>query len=223
MNSSNPDYDPNYESYPSQNTTQQNQAYYPPLQGPNLQQNYPIVQNPPHSGYNPKNTIPYAQQPQPVGMPRSNLDDLDNGFYACYKVFLWIYMILLVLQILNILSGFAAEEAEDYYFVLLMDLGMAIFLISFVVIQLQAISERSLSKAKTALTGFIIYLIVDPTYVFGITYAYLGYIPDELLVQDIIGYVIFIFAVLLGSIQVYQFLKKHFKPVDGYQTMHNTA
>jgi len=226
MDPSNPYYDPNRESYPAQNTTQQNQVYYPPMQGPYPQQNYPTIQNTSYSGYNPNNTIqyiPYAQQPQPIYMPQSNLSDLDNGCYVCYKVLLWIYMILLVLQIINIITVFSAGDYGYYYFLFIMDLVMVILPIIFIVIQLQAISERSLSKAKTALIGFIIYLIVDPTYVFGVTYAYLGYIPDELLVQDIIGYVIFIFAVLIGSIQVYQFLKKHFKPVDGYQTMHNTA
>jgi len=223
MDPSNPYNDPNRPTYPPQ---QQPQAYYPPIQGPYPQQGNPGVQNTSYSGYNPNNTIqyiPYAQQPQnPVYMPQTNnLAELDQGCFQCYKIVLYIY---LVFGILGIASNFSVmAEYSNLVLVCIIAIILEVFLLAFIIVQLQAIQNRDIKKAKLALTGFVCYMFTMPIFNFGISYVILGYLDSQVTTNAIVAIVTFVICVLIGSIQVYQLLKRNQPQGEGYQNINNNV
>jgi len=218
--------DPNRESYPPQNTYQQAQIYYPDVQNPYPQQTYPNVQNTSYPSYNANTSntiqyIPYAQQP-PVYLPSDNLNALDQGWFQCYKVLLYIYLVLLGLGTIGLIQTYSRGSYGNYLFLFIFDLAFVILRLVLVIFQIQAIQGRDLKKAKTALTGFLIYLVLAPIYIFGVYFWIYGYLPSELVIQNAMGFGFFVILVLIGSIQVYQFLKRN-KPTDNYQAANNNA
>ncbi len=219
MDPSNPYYDPNRHPPPPQNHSHHPQSYYPHIQGPFPQ---PGPQHTYYSGYNPNNNFQYPQQPQnplPIAQ-ENNLNQLDRGWFQCYKVILYLYLAISIIAIANVIVISLQERVNkvDFSSALLINLAPVVF----IVIQLQAIQRRDLSKAKIALTGFVVYLIIFPVYVVGVSIYDMGYIPTILAVQCALSIVGFAIGILFGSIQVYQFLKRNQRnPPDGFQNLNN--
>ena len=211
---------PNHQAYPPQNTAQQPQAYYPPMQGPYPQQNDPTIQNTSYSGYDPNQVNPYPPQQSPIYLPSDKLKELDQGCFACYRILLYIYIFLLILGAIQLIG----VDYGYYSYFLFSDVAFVIFRLVFIVIELVAIEKKDLYSAKVALIGFVIFLIAFPAYTFGVVYSINGFLPDYFVVQVFIEISIFVLVVLIGSIPVYLFLKKNARPAtDRYQAVNNTA
>jgi len=214
--------DPNRQSYPPQNYQQQPQAYYPPNQYPQL--TYPNAQNT-SCNVNTTNAIqyvPYAQQ-HIIELPNDGLRALDHGWFQFYKILLYIYLALLILGSIGLINALIEGGYGRFIFLFGFDMTIALSRLVLVIVQLQAMQGRDPVKAKIALTGFLIYLALDPIYIFGVTYLMYGYLLPVYVARNMIGFGVFIVLVLIGSIQVYRFLKKNLKPNDGYQNVTNTV
>ncbi len=205
----NPSNDPNNQTPPPQ------RYYLLPNQGLYPQQFNPEVQN------NPNNY--YAQQPQnPVLMPQKNkLDELDQGWFQCYKIYLYIVLILGIMSTINLFLILTQIKDNGFYS---LSLVFEVCYLVFLFIQIQAIQERSASKSKIALSAFVLILFIELlVLILYLTDMTPGDSSTLVALSGICSFVSLI-CVLFGSACVFGFLEKH-KPQsnNGYRNFHNVT
>lgn len=164
-----------------------------------------------------------AQQPQnSISMPQnSNSDEIDQGCFKWYRIILYIYLVLGVLNIPYTIYLLIHYSSLGGYYIFA--IFFQSFLLFYVAIQLQAIQQRDLGKAALALIGFVIYLVMCPLFSFGFSLVTLGYVDPDVVSNFAVSLVSFIVFVLIGSIKVYQSLKKSQAQSDGYRSIDNAT
>jgi len=187
----------------SQNPAQKPQTYGVPVQESSPKQKDSNAQNTLNFEYNP-NTL--------------QNDELGDGCFGGYKIILCIFMILSVLRASEIMSSFKKGYYDDYKIILLIDTTMLFILFVLLIIQLQAMQHHDLTKAKMVLIGFISYLVVNLIYVWCVydyrKDKYYVHILSDTVWINLFEDGIFVFPTLIGSIQVFRFLKKQKNPFD---------
>ena len=159
---------------------------------------------------------PSSQQPQnTISLPRNNnsLDEIDQGCFDCYKIALYVYIAFGIVNIGNMIRLLVKNSTLAGYYISAMI--MQAFLLFYIAIQLQALKQKDLGKAKLALIGFVIYTIVSPTLSICFSIGLLGYVDNAVAAEVAISLLSFIFFVLVGSIKVYIVLKENPSLNDG--------
>jgi len=96
-----------------------------------------------------------------------------------------------------------------------------LFFIRLLIWQLEAMEKKDLKVAKEALLGFTFYLCLNLFYLIGMSLAVYGTLNTTFALQYVIALAVFVVCILIGSVQVYLFLKKN--KSDGYQNMNHVA
>ena len=152
-----------------------------------------------------------------------NLDRLDKGWFYCYKIIVDIYLGLTVLgPIFLLVASFQAlsnstGDASTITFTFFMN-AMMLHLLNY---QLQAITKRDLKAAKDALLGFTFYFFLNLFYLIGMSLAVYGTLNTTFAIQYGVALGVFLVCILIGSVQVYLFLKRN--KSDSYQHMNHVA
>ncbi len=207
---------------PSSNNNPQPQYYPPPQQNPPLQQGYPHANPYPpqqyQQAYPPANAYQYPQQaypppqydqqqqeePQIPSPIQNNLDQLDRGWFQCYKVALVIAVILGGLEVLGALSFFAAGKSYTILYGLVQSVG-GLCLMALVSLQFVAMKNRDLKKAKMALIGFLGYVPLGLFSPFAF-YLFTVNFPIQSALAGFVYLFIYDAVILIGSFKVYQLL-----------------
>jgi len=183
------------QNYPFQNNYQQPQSYYPPMQ-----QNYA-----PQQSYAPSVQNSFQQ---------TDLNELDNGKFKCFKILLILQIIIIVIGNLYLTNFF--HNCSALILVYFIDVPLALFRIILITYQIRAMKERNLKNAKFALKWFLIFLVWDPIRIFVVNYRCLGSLPERVYIPAFIQYDLFILFVIIGSVKVYEALKENQKSSDNY-------
>ena len=155
---------------------------------------------------------PYATDPsQQTGysmVQDDGMSALDKGWFKCYKIAICLYlisafaMVITLFNSLQYVSGTGTPEGIIYF-------SMIVYCIPilFIIIQLIAIQQRDFVKAKMALVGHFGFYVIQLLNATIFNIMFYGELNPAFLFQSLISVFSFTFWVLLGSMEVYKFLK----------------
>ena len=146
---------------------------------------------------------------------RDELSELDEGCFIFYRFLLILYLVCEVLYLVYITKWVVFQHTT----MLVVDIISLLFPVYFIVIEYQAIKQRSLEKARIAVIGFSAYVVV-----YGLTYFLLACVfvqdPLTLLVEITLRMLTFFVLVVFGALQVYYVIENAKKNPNGsYQKM----
>ena len=153
----------------------------------------------------------------------NNLNPFDKGWFHVYKVILYIFFGLTILGTIALvgLSLYELVNSQGFSSTISFTFVLNLFFIRLLIWQLEAMEKRDLKVAKEALLGFTFYLCLNLFYLIGMSLAVYGTLNTTFALQYVIALAVFVVCILIGSVQVYLFLKKN--KSDGYQNMNHVA
>jgi len=151
----------------------------------------------------------------------NDMSELDKGWFKCYQIGLYSYLVMSAIVIytlcasLQYVSGTRAPEG-----LIFMSIIVDFIPVLFIIIQLVAIRQRDLIKAKMALVGHFGFFGICLLNAFFLNYVFFETLDSGFLIRSLISAAVFGLWVLFGSIKVYQFLNA--KQIENeYQGVHN--
>jgi len=168
-----------------------NPQYYPPTQQDSpTQQGYPLV-----------NSYQCDQHPQTsysVPNANNNLNELDQGCFKFYKAAWRIWNFVTLIRLIFYIGGF---YPSDLITIMLYASSMAL-----VFIQLSAMKDRDLKKAKMALIGFLGYTFICVVIRILVCLRFNGGLNWEFLLRGFLWISLDAILTVIGSFKVFQLL-----------------
>lgn len=182
-----------------------------------LQQNrQPTQSNPPDSPQLSKQSSLSPPNPKvPLIKVRDELSELDEGCFVFYRFLLILYLVCEVIYLVYVIKYLDYNHTV----MLIADIVSLLFPVYFIVIEFQALKQRSLQKARVAVIGFSAYIVV-----YGLTYFILAcsFVQDPLtlFVNITLRMLTFFVLVVFGALQVHYVLDREKKnPGNSYLKM----
>jgi len=134
---------------------------------------------------------------------RDELSELDEGCFIFYRFLLILYLVFEVLYLIYVTKWLVYKHTA----MLVVDIVSLLFPVYLIVIEYQAIKQRSIEKARIAVIGFSAYVVI-----YGLTYFLLACFfvqdPLSLLVEITLRMLTFFVLVVFGALQVYYVLER---------------
>lgn len=172
---------------------------------------------------------PLAQSQTSAHHENDEYTKLDQGWYYCYQIVMRIYVVMTILSNVVIVASIIVAwsglthltKYKDYTGVLLINIITNQIVLIFVSVQRRAMKERNLKKARVAMIGFVIHLAVYIGYVIIVAKRIDKFSLAEVIIQSCI--LATIFYLLVGSFNVFKFIKRIQKPDGKYQALNDES